>query len=97
MPDSCPSYGLDGLRHVEVIEQRVGTGIIDVVLVNSRDIPEENLTSYRQEGAEPVLILARTAEAHGIRLVGRDLLAEGNLVRHDPIKLCDAILELVGR
>ena len=37
-----------------------------------------------------------TVEARGIRVVERDLLAEGPLVRHDPAKLSQAILDLAG-
>lgn len=89
--------GMDALAHLDAIERYGGEGIVDVVLVNSNDIPAERLPAYQEEGSEPVLVESQALEQRGIEVVASDLLAEGPLVRHDPAKLSRAILELLRR
>ena len=86
--------GLDALAHLEAVERFAGAGVVDVVLVNSRPIPPERLPAYREEGAKPVTVDRAAIEACGVEVAERDLLADGPLVRHDPVKLSQAILDL---
>jgi len=88
--------GLDGVAHLDAIERFAGEGVVDIVLVNSSEIPPDRLPAYWQEGAEPVLVDRAAMEARGISVVEKDLLAAGPLVRHDPVKLSQAILDLAG-
>ena len=88
--------GLDGVAHVEAIERFAGEGVVDIVLMNSSEIPSNRLPAYRQEGAEPVTVDRAAIEARGIRVVEKDLLATGPLVRHDPARLSRAILDLAS-
>ncbi len=87
--------GLDAIAHLEAVEQSAGEGVVDIVLVNSIEIPTDRLPAYRQEGAEPVTVDRAALQARGVEVVERDLLVAGPLVRHDPAKLSRAILELV--
>lgn len=88
--------GLDAAAHLEVIERYAGTGAVDVVLANTREISTKKLAAYREEGAEPVKLDIEVLERRGVEVVMGDLLAEGPLVRHDPKKLTTAILDLIG-
>lgn len=88
--------GLDGIAHLEAIEKFAGSGVVDVVLVNSSPIPGDRLPAYKEEGAEPVVVDRAAMEARGVEVVERDLLADGPLVRHDPVKLSLAILDLAN-
>ena len=88
---------MDALAHLDAIERYGGDGIVDVVLVNSDEIPAERLPAYQEEGSRPVRVDRELLEQRGIEVVTSDLLAEGPLVRHDPAKLSRAILELLRR
>ena len=86
--------GLDALAHLAAVERFAGEGVVDIVLVNSRAIPADRLPAYREEGAEPVQVDRAALEERGVRVVERDFLADGPLVRHDPAKLSQVILDL---
>jgi len=96
MTEPGETDGLDAIAHLEAIERFAGEGVVDIVLVNSSQIPADRLPAYRQEGAEPVTVDRAALEARGVEVVERDLLAAGSLVRHDPAKLSRAILELAA-
>ncbi len=78
--------------HVDALSQVLGDGVIDVVLVNNRDVPADLLARYGQEGAEPV----RGTKASGLpghyRLMEADVLSAESVVRHDPEKLARSLL-----
>ncbi len=87
--------GLDGLAHLAAVERYAGERVVDAVLANTRPIPLANLETYSEEGSEPVEVDEEAFRQHGTRVVGADLLAEGSLVRHDPVKLGRAVLDLL--
>ena len=88
---------MDAVAHLEAVERFSGAGIVDIVLVNTAEIPSSRLPAYSEEGATPVEVDFAELEARGVEVVGIDLLGEGPLVRHDPKKLTNAILDLVAR
>lgn len=88
--------GMTGLDHLRAIERLAGRGLVDDVLVSSSEIPGQLLEHYAETGSEPVLIDRAEVEALGIRVVEADLLAPGDdLIRHDPPKLAEAVMELL--
>ncbi len=88
------TQGMDGVAHIDAVERFAGHGVVDVILVHDAPIPEDRLPAYRQEGAEPVRVDREALERRGIEVVEADLLADGMLVRHDPVKLSRAVLAL---
>lgn len=89
--------GLDAVAHLDAIERYAGKGVVDVVLVNSNPIPAERLPAYREKGSEPVDVAREVLQQRGVEIVERDLLADGPLVRHDPVKLSRAVVDLIHR
>ena len=87
---------MDAVAHLEAIERFGGEGIVDIVLVNTTEIPSSRLLAYSEEGATPVRVDMAELEEKGVEVVAVDLLDDGPLVRHDPKKLSNAILDLVG-
>jgi uncharacterized cofD-like protein len=87
--------GMSGLDHLKAVERFTGRGLVDAVLVNSVPIPEPLLEHYAETGSEPVRCDREPIEAMGIQIVEADLLAEGDLIRHDPGKLAAAVLDLL--
>ena len=89
--------GMSALDHLEAIERHAGKGLVDCVLANARPLPAEPLELYEATGAAPVPVEARAFAALGIEVVEADLLAAGDLIRHDPVKLAHAVLALLHR
>lgn len=87
--------GMMGAAHFEAIERHVGPGLVQTVLVNSTPIPAPLLQHYAGTGSAPVTVDREALERAGARLVEADLLAPGDLIRHDSAKLARAVLERV--
>jgi uncharacterized cofD-like protein len=87
--------GMTGLDHLRAIERFAGKGLVDAVLVNSAEIPGYLLEHYAATGSEPVRIDRAEVEALGMQVVEADLLAAGDLIRHDPAKLAQAVMDLL--
>lgn len=89
--------GMMGVDHLRAIECNAGKGLVDVVLANSSPIPEHLLELYAETGSEPVHVQREVLEGMGIQVVEADLLADGDLIRHDSAKLARAVLDLAAR
>lgn len=86
--------GMSARDHLAAIEQHAGTGLVDCVVFNESEIPEERLRPYVEAGSEPVAVDGETFAGSTVEVIGADLLASDDLVRHDPEKLARAILAL---
>ncbi len=84
---------LDALDH-HVTSEDTGESVVDVVLVNATRPAPALLDHYAETGSELVEVDRDPLEARGVTLVAQDLLASGELIRHDPGKLSRAVLEL---
>lgn len=84
------------IDHVTALQQHVGVGLIDVVLVNNEPIPDRVRERYRRQGAEPVGIPEDT-RLGPILVVPEDLLSVDTVVRHDPEKLARSLLRILLR
>jgi uncharacterized cofD-like protein len=87
--------GMMAAAHLHAIERHIGAGLIHSVLYSSTPIPKPLLAHYAETGSEPVAVEREVMERSGVELVGADLLAEGDLIRHDPEKLSRAVLGLL--
>lgn len=83
--------------HVNAIISHTYEGIVDYCIVNIGKVPEELLVHYHEDGADVVRIDRERMEGLGITLIQKDILRIGdNLVRHDPDKLAEVIMDLVA-
>lgn len=89
--------GMMAPEHLQAVERHAGKGLIDIVLASSSRIPEHLLELYSETRSEPVRIDREAVEAMGVEVVEADLLAEGDLIRHDSAKLAAAVLDLAQR
>ncbi|MBA3451120.1 MAG: YvcK family protein [Chloroflexia bacterium] len=82
------------LEHLQVIDEQLGPGVLDAVLINS------NTASAAAIGPElsidPVLPGTLDRLDSRLRVIARDMVSEQNPLRHDPEKLADALLELIN-
>ncbi|MEM7051923.1 MAG: uridine diphosphate-N-acetylglucosamine-binding protein YvcK [Acidobacteriota bacterium] len=79
--------GFDGIGHLQAIQNLAGESLIDTVLTNSRQPSAEVLRYYADSGSHPVTVDHGAFESIGVEVVATDLLADGDLIRHDPEKL----------
>ena len=78
--------------HAKAILEHAGRGVIDYVLVNSAPISEE---MCKELNAKPVIVDEDRINALGMGLVKADLISETDAGRHDPYKLCAAVMKMV--
>ena len=78
--------------HAKAILDHVGKGAIDYVLVNSAPIPQEFLHSTK---ATPVEVDEDKINALGMGIVKADLISDIDAGRHDPNKLCKAVIKMI--
>ena len=88
--------GMDAVAHLDAIERHAGAGIVDRILVNTAPLPAGVVSNYGDAGASPVGYDEAALRHRGVDVVGADLLAPGELLRHDPARLAAAILDLVS-
>jgi uncharacterized cofD-like protein len=89
--------GMDAVAHLEAIQRRAGDDLVDAVLVNRTPLPRQALGAYADTGSHPVEVDVAALTALGTMVVEGDLLAAGDLIRHDPAKLSLEALALAPR
>ena len=72
----------------------LGAGFAYAQKVNDAPLSDERLEPYLDAGSQPVTLDLDGLAARGVRVIGCDLLAEGELIRHDSDKLRRAVLSL---
>ncbi len=87
--------GYTASMHAKAIIDHAGSGVIDYMLVNSTPISDTMKAEYAEQGAYPVIVDEEAINALGIGFVRADLINETDLIRHDPDKLCRAVMHLV--
>lgn len=97
MTQPCETENYSVYDHIDVLETHSCRGIVDYCIVNKAGIPAQIKKRYLDEGADQVRIDYDRIFNAGIRLLEGDILSfERNLVRHDPRKLADMIIEFVA-
>lgn len=89
--------GMDAIAHLDALEAHAGPGLVQTVLVNSAPLPGAVRHLYAAAGAQPVTVDRAAFAARGVAVLEADLLASGELIRHDPDKLAAAVVDLAGR
>jgi uncharacterized cofD-like protein len=93
MTEPGETDGYTAADHIRAIRRHVPELRLHDVLCNEAPFSEEWIRRYSAEKAAPVALDPDALLALGCRIVKRDLVAEGDKVRHDPVKLAAAILE----
>ena len=96
------THGMTAKQHLKCIEEAIGR-MCDYVVVNSATIPADILKKYAKEQEFPVVNDLK----HDKRVIASDIIAQDviehqaedildrSLLRHNPIKLAQALLELI--
>lgn len=80
--------------HVRAINEHAGRKIVDVAVVNTKPIPALLKNQYAEKRALPVENDIDRLTEMGVRVVARELAAEGQKIRHDPTAIADVCIAL---
>lgn len=95
MTEPGETDGFSASDHLKALFEHVGRGIVDVVVVNTGEVPPKLAERYRAEGAFPVAADSDALRALGVSVVEGDLISALDYARHDPDRLARAIIRLV--
>jgi uncharacterized cofD-like protein len=87
--------GYTAADHLDALQRHGLSGAIDVVLVNDEPVSGELVESYAREGARPVVVDAARLRDMGVKVAHAPVIAQSQVVRHDPERLARAVLHLV--
>ncbi|MGH9340319.1 MAG: gluconeogenesis factor YvcK family protein [Acidobacteriota bacterium] len=89
---------LSASEHLKAIQRHMGGRLLfNHVLLNSQPVSPEMLARYEEEEADPVENDISSLEDMGVKVHKLPLLREEEKVRHHPVKLAEAILQVFGR
>jgi uncharacterized cofD-like protein len=82
-------------EHVQAIYDHIGEQVMDYILVNDGNVEEELLEKYAEEDSFPVEIDWNQLLDQDLEIISEDLIDQTDLVRHDPDKLAQVIMNLI--
>jgi uncharacterized cofD-like protein len=88
------SLGLTASQHIERIYEHARAPLFDYALVNTAPFAPETLARYAAQGASPIEADIDRIEAMGVHCIAGNFACEGDLVRHAPDRVTDALLKL---
>jgi len=94
-PGETDGYG--AYDHVKAIEDHVGPGLIQYVIVNGAGVSPAAAARYKTEGAYPVDPEPEKLERAGLIPIVEELIDDSNYVRHDTEKLAQVLIEVLSR
>jgi uncharacterized cofD-like protein len=95
MTEPGETDGMDALDHLQVIERHVGTDLVHAVAASTGRPSDDRLSVYAEQGARPVWVDREAIAARGVRVIERNFLDPGDLIRHDPAALRDLVVEVL--
>ena len=91
------TIGFRASDHVDAIQRHAGMKLFDVVVVNTRSISARQRRKYAAEEAQSVMNDVDRLAEMGTQVMAADLLADGDIVRHDPRATAEIAMELARR
>jgi len=90
------SDGYKASDHIRALINHSHPRLIDYCIVNIGEIPPEILKRYQQDNSFSVINDRRNIENMGYRAIEDDIvITEGDVVRHDPVKLAKIIFGFI--
>ena len=91
------TIGFRASDHVDALLRHAGSSLLDVVVVNTRAISARQRRKYAAQNVQSVVNDIDRLARRGLQVVTADLLAEGEIVRHDPRATAEIALNLARR
>lgn len=82
--------------HVDAINTHARRKLVDIAVVNTKPIPAQLRSRYEQQEAQPVENDLDRLASLGVRVVARELFADGEKVRHDPAAIAEVAVALAA-
>jgi uncharacterized cofD-like protein len=83
--------------HVEALVNHIGRQLIDVIIVNNEQIPEELLVKYAFEGGKTVAYDEERLASLGFQVISDKIVRyDQGLIRHDANRVSKLLLKLVN-
>lgn len=95
MTEPGETDGMDAVDHVEALVRQVGPDLVDTVVASTGQPSDARLSVYAEQGSRPVRVDREAVRTRGVRVIERDLLARGDLIRHDPDAVRALVVELM--
>ncbi len=95
MTQNGETTGFSASDHFRAICEHSGEHLFDTFLCNLTPISETQRVNYLEQNAIQIVNDLDAISSFGVRVMLKDLLADDDKVRHDPLKLAQAIFELV--
>lgn len=93
-PSETPNYSV--ADHLEDIEKYLGKDVIDIVTYNNRtDLNVVLLEEYKRENKYPVEFKQEEFKDRKVKVIGRDLVSEQDIIRHDSNKISKLMIDLI--
>ncbi len=89
--------GYSASAHLAALQDHSRADLIDYVVVNREAAPEDALERYAAANAHPVVVDEPEIEKRGARVLVQDLLADDEVLRHDPRALAATLLGIARR
>lgn len=91
--------GFTARRHLEIVREHAPQVIFDYIILNDRSISQHQNEIYALDGAVQIGVLESISGSsiEGVTIIYDNLLREGEMVRHDPARLANAILACVPK
>jgi uncharacterized cofD-like protein len=91
-PSETPNYSV--MDHINDLEKYLGKGVIDFVTYNTDSkIDSSLLERYKKENKYPVRFIEDEFKDKKVRVIGRELVSEHDILRHDSEKLSKLIID----
>lgn len=94
MTQAGETSGFDAADHLRRVMD-AANGAVDVAIVHAGPLDPAGVARYRLQGQEPVAVDEAILRSLGVRVLARNIAANGQVVRHSPEALRDVILELL--
>ena len=97
MTQANESLHLTASQHIERIYEHAGRAVFDYALVSTAPVSDPIRQRYAAEGAEVTIADIERIEALGVQCITGNFAEEGDVLRHDPDRVTDALLSLPMR
>ncbi len=98
MTQDGETEGYTAADHIRALFDHGGEGLFDHCLINDRPVPPSLLELYRKEGAAPISVDVTALARMGVRAAFAPVADYSRkLVRHDPMALAEAVMDLYRR
>lgn len=87
--------GYTASDHLQAIYEHCGCNLVDYIIVNNRLALRKQLKKYETQGAYPVKVNTQGLAKLGVGVVQENLLDQSDLVRHNPQRLAQTVINLI--